>query len=90
MIVSTIIFLTVTSSFRTVMSNEGTPIYQLTKNLTKVLSPLTKSECTVDSATSFNYKMKNVKVPINHILALFDVKYLFTNVPLDRTIDFIF
>ena len=72
------------------MSNEGTSIYQLTKNLVKILSLLTKSECTVDSAKSFINKMKNVKVSINYILALFDVKYLFTNVPLNRTIHIIF
>ena len=72
------------------MFNEGTSIYQLTKNLVKILSLLTKSECTVDSAKSFINKMKNVKVPINYILALFDVKYLFTDVPLNRTIHIIF
>ena len=72
------------------MSNEGTSIYQLTKNLVKILSLLTKSECTVDSAKSIINKMKNVKAPINYILALFDVKYLFTNVPLNRTIHIIF
>ena len=66
-VVSTILLWTVTDSFRTVMFNEGTSIYQLTKNLVKILSPLTKSECKVDSAKSFINKMKNVKVPINYL-----------------------
>ena len=70
---------------RPIISNIGTPTYQLAK----ILSPLANSEYIVTSTKDFIEKIKNVKVPDGHQLISFDVKSLFTNVPLQKTIDII-
>ena len=67
---------------RPIISNIGIPTYQLAKNLAKLLSPLANSEYTVTRTKDFIEKIKNVKVPDGHQLISFDVKSLFTNVPL--------
>ena len=67
---------------RPIISNIGTPTYQLAKYLAKILSPLANSEYIVTSTKDFIEKIKNVKVPDGHQLISFDVKSLFTNVPL--------
>ena len=53
------------------------------------MSPLANSEYTVTSTKDFIEKIKNLKVPDGHQLISFDVKSLFTNVPLEKTIDII-
>ena len=72
-----------------VMSNRGTASYQLAKYLAKLLSPLSKSEYTVDNNVEFINNIKSEKVPTGHSFISFDVKSLFTNVPLDYTINII-
>ena len=67
---------------RPIISNIGTPTYQLAKHLAKILSPLANSEYIVTSTKDFIEKIKNVKVPDGHQLISFDVKSLFTNMPL--------
>ena len=76
-------------TIRLIISNIGTPSYQLAKYLAKLLSPLANSEYTVTSTRDFIEKIKNVKVPHGHQLISFDVKSLFTNAPLQKTIDII-
>ena len=53
------------------------------------MSPWANSEYTVTSTKDFIEKIKNVKVSDGHQLILFDVKSLFTNVPLQKTIDIV-
>ena len=72
-----------------IISNIGIPTYQLAKYLAKFLSPLENLKYTVTSTKDFIEKIKNVKVPDGHQLISFDVKSLFTNVPLQKTIDII-
>ena len=74
---------------RPIISNIGTSTYQLAKYLAKLLSPLVNSEYTVTSTRDFIEKIKNVKVPDGHQLIPCDVKSLFTNVPLQKTIGII-
>ena len=74
---------------RPIMSNIGNLLYQLTKYLAKLLSPLSKSEYTVDNNVEFINNIKSEKVPTGHSFISFDVKSLFTNVPLDYTINII-
>ena len=71
------------------MSNIGNLLYQLTKYLAKLLSPLSKSEYTADNNVEFINNIKSEKVPTGHSFISFDVKSLFTNVPLDYTINII-
>ena len=72
-----------------IISNIGTASYQLAKYLAKLLSPLSKSEYTVDNNVEFINNIKSEKVPTGHSFISFDVKSLFTNVPMDYTINII-
>ena len=74
---------------RQIISNIGTASYQLAKHLAKLLSPLSKSEYTVCNNVEFIKNIKSEKVPTGHSFIFFDVKSLFTNVPLDYTINII-
>ena len=70
-------------SIRPIISNIGTVSYQFAKYLAKLLPPLSKSECTVDNNIEFINNIKFEKVPTGHSFISFDVKSLFTNVPLE-------
>ena len=72
-----------------IISNIGTASYQLAKYLAKLLPPRSKSEYTVDNNVEFINDIKSEKVPTGHSFKSFDVKSLFTNVPLDYTINII-
>ena len=76
-------------AIRRIISKIEIPTYQLAKYLTKLLSPLAKLEYIVTSTKDFIEIMKNVKLPDGHQLISFDVKSLFSNVPLQKTIDII-
>ena len=74
---------------RPIISNINTASYQLAKYLAKLLSPLSTSEYTVKSTSDFITHIKRQNKPNNFKLISFDVTSLFTNVPLDFTIDVI-
>ena len=74
---------------RPIVSNIGTASYQLVKYLDQLLSPLTRSRYTVNSTKDLVVRIKNEKVPQNCNMVSFDVKSLFTSVPLEYTIDII-
>lgn len=74
---------------RPIVSNLGTASYQLAKYLAKLLIPLGKSEYTVNSSKEFIAEFKSQPKPNGYKLISFDVKALFTNVPLDFTINLI-
>ena len=57
--------------------------------MAKILSPLNRSQYTVESSNKFVNVIKQLVFPSSYKLASFDVKSLFTNVPLDRAIDII-
>ena len=54
-----------------------------------MLSPLSESKYTIKDTKYFVEKIKKEHIPNDHLLVLFDVKSLFTNVPLDQTIEII-
>ena len=74
---------------RPIISNIGTASYQLANYLAKLLSPLSTSEYTVANNTEFINHVKRVNIPKDHSFISFDVKSLFTYVPLDFTINVI-
>ena len=74
---------------RPIISNIGTATYKTSKYLAKLLAPLTKSNYSISSTTEFIEKIRNLKVDNNHEMISFDVSNLFTNVPLDFTIDLV-
>ena len=71
------------------MSNINTVTYHLSKHLSKVLSPLRESEYNIKSTKDCIWKIKEELIPAGYEILLFDVKPLFTNVPLDQKIDVI-
>ena len=74
---------------RPIISNIGTASYQLAKYLAKLLSPLAQSNYTINSTKDVMIKIKNQKIPENYEMFSFDVKSLFTSVPLEHIIDII-
>ena len=74
---------------RPIISNIGTATYETARYLCKLLAPLGKSDYTVSNTSEFVNKMRKVTVPKEYQMITFDVKSLFTNVPLEETIKII-
>ena len=72
---------------RPIISNVRTALYQLTKYLAKLLSPLSKSQYTVNNTKEFIEMIKKERVPSSYKMISFDVSSLFTLASLDYTID---
>ena len=83
---------------RPIVSFRGSPTYQLSKYLTNVLKPLTnESRHKLQSAENFieqflsTWKflcaIKTIQIPEDHKLVSFDVKSLFTSIPLQMALD---
>ena len=70
-----------------ILSAIGTPTYNLAKFLAPILSPLTVSEFTVKD--SFSFAEEIIQQNCHCHMASFDVNSLFTNIPLDETIEII-
>ena len=61
----------------------GTATYILSKYLTNVLKPLTdESRHKLQSTENFIDAIKTIQIPDDHKLVFFDVKSLFTSIPL--------
>ena len=71
--------------FRPILSAIGTPTYHLAKFLVFILSPLTVNEFTVHGSFSFAEEVVNFDGTC--IMVSLDVESLFTNIPLDETIE---
>ena len=68
---------------RPIVSFCGSPTYQLSRYLTTILQPLTdKSRRKLQSTENFIDAVKTVQIPDDYKLASFDVKSLFTSIPL--------
>ena len=73
---------------RPIVSHCGSPTYQLSKYLTTLLQPLTnESRHKVQSTKDFIDIIKTVQIPDDHKLVSFDVKSLFTSIPLQLALD---
>ena len=75
---------------RPITSNINTSTYNRSKYLAKLYAQLRESQYSIKSTEDFMSKIKNEKVPDGYQMVLFDVKSLFTNVPLERTIQVVF
>ena len=74
---------------RPIVSFCGSPTYQLSKYLTTVLKPLTdESRHKLQSTENFIDAIKTVQVPDDYKLVSFDVKSLFTSIPLQLALDY--
>ena len=74
---------------RPIVSNIGTASYHLAKYLAHNLSPLGQSTYTIKSTLDLLGKIKNEQIPLGFTKVSFDLKSLFTLVPLTETADII-
>ena len=74
---------------RSIISNVGTATYETAKYLVTLLSPLTSSEYNIKNSYEFVKSIQNTKIPNGCKMISFDIKNLFTSVPLDKTIKII-
>ena len=77
------------SSITTNYLHTGTASYHIAKYLAKMLSPLSRWECTANNSLEFVNYMKTKSIPLDEKLILFNVKLLFMNVLFDFTTDLI-
>ena len=71
--------------FRPILSAINTPTYKLTKFLVPILKSLTSNEFTVKGSSAFAEEI--VEQDSEFFIAILDVDSLFTNIPLEETID---
>ena len=69
--------------------NTGTATYETAKYLNTLLTSLTKSQYNILSTDDFIQKIKSGRIPKGFEMISFDVKNLFTNVPLQQTVEII-
>ena len=74
---------------RPIVSNINTSTCNLAKFLSKLLSPLCQSDHKIRSTKDFIQNIKRENIPTGYKMVSLDVKSLFTNVLLDRTINII-
>ena len=72
-------------SFRSILSAIGTPAYKLAKFCEQLLKPLTKNECTIKD--SFLSAKEVLEFEASLFMASFDIKSLFTDIPLTETLN---
>ena len=73
---------------RPILSAIGTYNYNLAKFLVPIIEPLTQNEYTVTNSYEFVSDLKNINLQ-QFTMCSFDVESLFTNIPLDETIEVI-
>ena len=73
--------------FRPILSAIGTPTYNIAKFLVPILKPLTTNDYTLKDTFEFSCDILNQNP--NLFMASLDVDSLFTNIPLDETINII-
>ena len=71
---------------RPIISAIGTFSYKVAKHLVGVFDFISTNEYTIRNTFSFLEELKSIKVPDGAFMASFDVTSLFTNIPLDETI----
>ena len=71
---------------RPILSAIGTAGYNLSKFLLPMMKPITSNSYTVQDSFSFSKEIQNFPNSSNYFMASFDIKSLFTNIPLDETI----
>ena len=76
--------------FRPIVSSIGSPCHSLAKFLLKILNPLSgNTDSYIKNTPHFLEKLKESNINTNHLMVSFDVVSLFTNVPVDKTLNVI-
>ena len=74
---------------RPILSACNTPAYNIAKLLVPIISPLTKNIYTIPDSFKFAKEICNLNFEFETVMASFDVTSLFTNIPLNETINII-
>ena len=74
-------------AMRPTLSATGTYNYKLAKWLDEKLKPLSVNEHTVSDIFVFDDELREIKIKDREVLVSYDVSSLFTNVPVDETIE---
>ena len=72
---------------RPILSANNTSMYNIAKFLVPILSHLTTNEYTVKNSFEFSENIINVNNSSKYIMSSFDIVSLFTNIPLEETIN---
>ena len=76
--------------FRPIISSIGTHCYEVAKFFIPLLRPFSTNPLTITDTFSFVKEILNLPFNTNNVvMASFDIKSLFTNIPLDETIEII-
>jgi hypothetical protein len=73
--------------FRPIFAAYRTPGFNLAKFLVPILAPFTRNDYTVENSETFVRQVTDLKGANRLFMASFDIKNLFTNIPLNETID---
>ena len=76
-------------TIRPIISNIGTATHETAKFLNSLFAPLGKSDSSNLNTEAFVNQVKDQRIPEGYKVISFDVKNLFTNVPLHETIGII-
>ena len=74
---------------RPIVSTCGTYYYETAKYLASYLIPLTENEYNIKNTTDFSQRLNNRSLDDQEITVSYDVSSLFTEVPLNETIEYI-
>lgn len=72
---------------RPIISNIGPTTYDLAKYLAPLLKPLSESQYAIKNSKIFAKRLRKLTISPEYKMVPIDVVSLFTNVPLDETID---
>ena len=68
---------------RPITSSIGSPTYAVSKHLVSILAPLRKNSYTVRNSSEFVHELRQYSIADDEIMVSFDVKSLFTSIPVD-------
>ena len=74
---------------RPIIDQTGTFFYKTGKVIVQYLKPLTKNEFVINNTQDFSSMLNRVEMSGDEEDVSYDIKSLFTNIPINETIDFI-
>ena len=74
---------------RPIIDQTGTCFYKTGKVIVQYLKPLTKNEFVINNTQDFSSMLNRVEMSGDEEDVSYDIKSLFTNIPINETIDFI-
>ena len=73
--------------YRPIFAAYNTASFKISKYLVQILSPIAENEYTIKNSTHFKNEIEKVANSQDFIMASFDIKDLYTNIPLQETIE---